>query len=54
MEIKIISPKESNGLEVVDTISYAIYKKYEENNLEFYSLIKNKILLEKVYHQNFN
>ena len=54
MEIKIISPKESNGLEVVDTISYAIYKKYEENNLEFYSLVKNKILLEKVYHQNFN
>ena len=49
IETLIRSPKETSWLEIVDAISHAIYKKYEEKNLEFYSIIKNKIILEKIY-----
>jgi len=49
IETFIKSPKETSWLEIVDAISHAIYKKYEEKDLEFYSIIKNKIILEKIY-----
>lgn len=53
VESLIQSPKETNWLEIVDAISRAIYKKYEEKNLELYSIIKNKIVLEKLYEEDF-
>ncbi len=49
IETFIKSPKESSWLEIVDAITHAIYKKYEENDLKLYSIIKNKIILEKIY-----
>lgn len=53
LQIKILikSPKEESGLEVVDAISHAIYQKYEKQDFELYSIIKNKIVLEKLYEK---
>ena len=51
IDICIKNPSEVKWLELVDPISYAIYQKYEKWNLELYSIIKNKILLEL---KNFN
>ena len=49
IDIFIKSPKEESWLEIVDALSRAMYKKYEENNFELYSIIKNHIVLEKLY-----
>lgn len=54
IDILIKSPKEECWLEIADAVCHAIYKKYEENNFVLYSVIKNKIVLEKFYeNQNF-
>jgi hypothetical protein len=46
-EFKISTPNQIKWLEVVDAISFAIEQKYEKWDLELYSVIKNKIILEK-------
>ena len=51
LDIKIMSPEYSKWLELVDAISFSLFQKYEKWNLELYSVIKNKIILEK---QNFS
>ena len=49
MEISVLLPWMSKWLELVDAVSFAIYQKYEFGDLELYSIIKNKILLEKYF-----
>lgn len=49
MEISVVLPWMSKWLELVDAVSFAIYQKYEFGDLELYSIIKNKILLEKYF-----
>ena len=51
IDILIDNPSQVKWLELVDPISFAIYQKYEYWDLELYSIIKNKIILEL---QNFN
>ena len=51
IDIIIDNPSQIKWLELVDPISFAIYQKYEYWDLELYSVIKNKIILEL---QNFN
>ena len=51
IDIIIDNPSQVKWLELVDPISFAIYQKYEYWDLELYSIIKNKIILEL---QNFN
>ncbi len=51
IDIIIDNPSQVKWLELVDPISFAIYQKYEKWDLELYSVIKNKIILEL---QNFN
>jgi len=47
IDITIDIPQHKKGLEIVDVCSHAIFKKYENWDFELYSVIKNKILLEK-------
>jgi hypothetical protein len=47
MEISVVLPWMSKWLELVDSVSFAVYQKYEYWDLELYSIIKNKIILEK-------
>jgi len=46
-DFKISTPNQIKWLEVVDAISFSIEQKYEKWDLELYSVIKNKIILEK-------
>ncbi len=47
IDFKIANPNQAKWLEVVDAISFAIHQKYEFDDLSLYSVIKNKIILEK-------
>ena len=47
IEITIDIPQHRKWLEIVDACSHAIFKKLESWDFELYSIIKNKILLEK-------
>lgn len=51
IDILINTPSNVKWLELVDPISYAIYQKYENWDLELYSIVKNKVMME---FQNFN
>lgn len=46
-DVKIKSPESSKWLELVDAISFSLFQKYEKSNFDLYSVIKNKIILEK-------
>jgi len=39
---------ENRSLQAVDFISWAIFRKYEKNDFEFYEIIKNKIVDERL------
>ena len=43
---EIKTPHQSKGLQLVDTISFSIYKKYENNNSDFYVIFEKKIKIE--------
>lgn len=47
LDFIIANPNQFKWLEVVDAISFALHQKYEFNELGLYSVIKNKIILEK-------
>lgn len=47
IEYKIMTPNQTKWLEVVDAVSFALNQKYEKGNLDLFSVIKNKIKLEK-------
>ena len=46
-DYSITTPDQKKWLEVVDAISFSLEQKYEKWDLELYSVIKNKIILEK-------
>ena len=46
MRITIKTPHEEKGLQAVDFISWAIYRKYECRDDSYYNLIKNRIVEE--------
>ena len=43
---EIKTPHQSKGLQLVDTISFSIYKKYENSNSNFYEIFEKKIKIE--------
>ena len=47
IEYMISSPNQFKGLEVVDAIAFSIHQKYEYNILDLYSVIQDKIIIEK-------
>ena len=49
IQVRIMPAWTSRWLELVDAISFALYQKYEKQDLELYAVIKNKILLEKKF-----
>ena len=51
IDIAIDIPQHQRWLEIVDACTHAIFRKYENWDFELYSVIKNKIILEK---QNFD
>ncbi len=46
IEIDIVSPSAEKGLQVVDMISWAIFRKYEHGDDSYYKLIKSQIVEE--------
>ena len=47
-EIKIKPSQTEKCLQAVDFISWAIFRKYEKNDYEYYELIKNKVIEENL------
>jgi hypothetical protein len=47
-EMSLAASHDEKGLQAVDFISWAIFRKYEQEDFEFYELIKNKIIDEKL------
>ncbi len=41
-----LDSKNSPPLQAVDFISWAIFRKYEKNDITFYEIIKEKIIIE--------
>lgn len=46
LDVTIKTPSEVKGLQVVDFISWSIFRKYETGNCSFYNVIKDIILEE--------
>jgi len=46
--VKLHSSFENKSLQAVDFISWAIFRKYEHGDYEFYEIIKNKIIDERL------
>lgn len=46
-EIKIKASQTEKCLQAVDFISWAIFRKYEKNDYEYYEIIKNKVIEER-------
>lgn len=46
IHFEIQTPYQSKGLQLVDTISFSLYQKYEHNNENFYSIFEKKIKIE--------
>ncbi len=44
----IIKPPQEKWLQIVDTLCFAVYQKYEHKNDEYYNIIEKKILIEKM------
>ena len=47
-KIALYASHENKSLQAVDFISWAIFKKYEHGNYEFYEIIKDKIIDERL------
>ncbi len=48
LNIELHSSHENKSLQAIDFISWAIFRKYERDDLVFYNLIKDKIVDEKL------
>ncbi len=48
IEIKIKPSHTERCLQAVDFVSWAIFRKYERNDYEYYELVKNKIIEENI------
>ena len=53
MSLKHVDSANFKGLQVVDLISWAVFKNFEKNNNEFSKLIKNKNL-KRVFEDEKN
>lgn len=49
IDVQLKYPKQELWLQIVDTVAFSIYQKYENNNSEFYDMIKNHICIESSY-----
>lgn len=49
ISIEIKTPAEEKILQVVDFVSWAIYRRYEKNDNNYYQIIKNKIVEENPF-----
>lgn len=47
-EMSLAASHDEKGLQAVDFISWAIFRKYEKGDFEFYEIIKNKIIDERL------
>ncbi|MDP4001738.1 MAG: DUF3800 domain-containing protein [bacterium] len=47
-EMTLSASHDEKGLQAIDFISWAIFRKYERGDYEFYEIIKNKIIDEKL------
>lgn len=47
-EMTLAASHDEKGLQAVDFISWAIFRKYESGDFEFYEIIKNKIIDERL------
>lgn len=47
-KMSLAASHEDKGLQAVDFISWAIFRKYEKGEFEFYEIIKNKIIDERL------
>lgn len=47
-EMSLVASHEDKNLQAVDFISWAIFRKYEKGDYEFYEIIKSKIIDEKL------
>ena len=47
-KMSLIASQEGKELQAVDFISWAIFRKYEKGDYEFYEIIKDKIIDEKL------
>jgi hypothetical protein len=52
MKVKIQAPDSEKWLQIVDFICWSIFKKYENNEKEYYDIISNLIITEKPYTQH--
>ena len=48
LSVVLHSSHENKSLQAVDFISWAIFRKYERNDYEFYEIIKNRIIDERL------
>jgi len=46
IKISIKTPSEEKGLQAVDFVSWAIFRKYEKSDDSYYQIIKRKIIEE--------
>lgn len=46
LSIEIASPSKEKSLQVVDFVSWSIFRKYEQNDKTYYNLIKSKVIEE--------
>lgn len=46
--VELHSSHENKSLQAIDFISWAIFRKYEHGDYEFYEIIKNKITDERL------
>jgi hypothetical protein len=51
MEVLVKPPKEEKGLQVVDFICWAIFQKYERNDVDYYSIIEKPYTYTYSYEQ---
>lgn len=51
IEILIRTPGEEKGLQAADFVSWAIFKKYETGDQEYYKIIKNKVVEENLLYR---
>ena len=47
-KMSLVASHEDKGLQAVDFISWAIFRKYEKGDFEFYEIIRDKIIDEKL------
>lgn len=53
LKVYHLDSKIESGLQVVDFVSWSIFRKYEHKDDSYYNIIKSKIKLEKKFEENY-